>query len=773
MKKESVYIFLFIILAYCVKADATFPNEYKPIEFNDGGNVLFGKGEYAEYLFFVKPYWTLSPSLYYRKDFKDTTWHALPLGERRYITDAIVGEKSLFLLWTESSDVFVAALDLHILKANNLQKDTSDNKSRFLKVEKLAKPGDLSMNYENRFIDVKRDNSSRSADSDKALFIANGVLYSFSSGEETGSLVKIDENVAGAVLFKSGEYDYASIIDGSAGTYAYFYGNKHLETAGSFNLGSENYFFPLENKIALISGAIEKSNYFYYQLITPGSNSCPGVWLNAKGSCIKINNDKLGQKIFYITGGKNGYFLERIDFSAGTVTKKDRCLLPVHLFEPMALCIDSAYAYAIFRNGLAVISFDCQLLSSDYYSFGEVLVGDISIQDRGKFLVINGNKASVIFSRTENKSWLLRLIWQNYWYYLVVFIVLLLFAILYKMFKSHKRKLSILLDLPSLGIVFFIDRSGKLTEANIAGKKFLNIGLGSPIGKSFQYYCLDDSSKILLEYVNDAFKEKEQVTRKLSVTENGETKELSVKIMTMKNLAGNFKGLIVTILDITEVLERKRLSYWAHLAHDMQTNIAAIKINAEELDLVQEDNIKKQSIIIRQSAILNQRVRDIVTVGRSEAITKELYDSESICEAVKMEFDWSRRSNISFNIEAQKFKAACDKPVLVRAIRNAVENAIRAINVSEGRIVLSCRSDLRYAYFLIKDNGPGIDEETKSKILKPYFTTSRKEGGSGIGTMIMQHAIELHGGDISIESEKGKGTEVIFRIPNNLRNNKR
>jgi signal transduction histidine kinase len=58
-----------------------------------------------------------------------------------------------------------------------------------------------------------------------------------------------------------------------------------------------------------------------------------------------------------------------------------------------------------------------------------------------------------------------------------------------------------------------------------------------------------------------------------------------------------------------------------------------------------------------------------------------------------------------------------------------------------------------------------MDEQTRKKILQPYFTTSGGKGGSGIGTMIMQQVLELHGGSITIQSEKGTGTEIIFSLP--------
>lgn len=765
MKKAGLHIFFFIVAVVPLFGEARFPNEYKPLEFHDGGRVLCGKGDFSEYLFLVKPFWTLSPSLYYRENLKDSTWRSVALDHRRYINDAILTKDNIFLLWTDGATPYLGVLDLHTFFDISGKQENPIDVNRYLTITKIDEATNIESDYENQFFGVK---------SSKAIFSANGTLYKATISKSGINIEKIDENIAGAVVFETGKYDFAGIIDAGDDAYAYFYGDPQVEIAGAFDLGSENYFYPLDNKIAFLSGALEKSNYFYYQLIMPGSTPYPGIWINAKGACIKVIAEKSEQRIFFISGGKRGYLLERIDISAGVVTNREFCLLPENLFEAMALCIDSANVYAIFRNGMAVVSHDCRILASDYYSFGETINGKIQVSNNGKILSVNGSRASILFSFKENKLWMLQTIWESSGNYFLALFVLIVIFILYQRIRSLKHKLTTALDIPSLGIVFFIDRSGKLTDTNPAGKRFLNISDGSPLGKSFQYYCSDDSSRNVLEYVNQSFPEKETVSRKLAVTDsNGEARELSLKIIPLKNLAGNFKGFIVTAVDITEEIERKRLSYWAHLAHDMQTTIAAIKINAEELSLQSSDNLKKQSIIIRQAAILTQRVRDIVTVGRSDAITKELHDSESICNAVKMEFDWSRYPNIVFEIQSDKFKAACDKPVFIRAIRNAVENAIKAIKDKDGKIILSCRSELRYAFFSVKDNGPGLNEETKSKILKPYFTTSRKEGGSGIGTMIMQHALELHGGDISVESEKGKGTEVIFKIPNNLRDSKK
>ena len=63
----------------------------------------------------------------------------------------------------------------------------------------------------------------------------------------------------------------------------------------------------------------------------------------------------------------------------------------------------------------------------------------------------------------------------------------------------------------------------------------------------------------------------------------------------------------------------------------------------------------------------------------------------------------------------------------------------------------------------IRDNGPGIPPEVQDRIFVPFFTT--KKSGTGIGLPIAQKIVHAHGGVLDMESEVGKGTEFIIKIP--------
>jgi signal transduction histidine kinase len=62
-----------------------------------------------------------------------------------------------------------------------------------------------------------------------------------------------------------------------------------------------------------------------------------------------------------------------------------------------------------------------------------------------------------------------------------------------------------------------------------------------------------------------------------------------------------------------------------------------------------------------------------------------------------------------------------------------------------------------------QDSGPGMDDETRSKVFEPFYTT--KATGTGLGLAIVRQAVEAHGGSIAVESRPGAGATFRIRIP--------
>jgi len=105
-----------------------------------------------------------------------------------------------------------------------------------------------------------------------------------------------------------------------------------------------------------------------------------------------------------------------------------------------------------------------------------------------------------------------------------------------------------------------------------------------------------------------------------------------------------------------------------------------------------------------------------------------------------------------------------------RSLLNLVTNAIDActdINSNHGsdKVILRSRKTKGWAVeYQVEDNGCGMDEETKSKVFQSFFSTKGTRG-TGLGLMITKKIIDEHDGYIKLESEAGKGTKLIIRLP--------
>ena len=64
----------------------------------------------------------------------------------------------------------------------------------------------------------------------------------------------------------------------------------------------------------------------------------------------------------------------------------------------------------------------------------------------------------------------------------------------------------------------------------------------------------------------------------------------------------------------------------------------------------------------------------------------------------------------------------------------------------------------------VEDNGPGISEEMKDKIMQPFFTTKKGTAGTGLGLSITNDIIKAHGGNLTVKSSLGEGSVFIVKL---------
>jgi signal transduction histidine kinase len=83
----------------------------------------------------------------------------------------------------------------------------------------------------------------------------------------------------------------------------------------------------------------------------------------------------------------------------------------------------------------------------------------------------------------------------------------------------------------------------------------------------------------------------------------------------------------------------------------------------------------------------------------------------------------------------------------------------------EPRLKVATKLENNRMWISIEDNGSGIPEDIKDKILQPFFTTKKGTEGTGLGLSISHDIVKAHGGELSVETTKGVGTTFSIQIP--------
>jgi signal transduction histidine kinase len=124
------------------------------------------------------------------------------------------------------------------------------------------------------------------------------------------------------------------------------------------------------------------------------------------------------------------------------------------------------------------------------------------------------------------------------------------------------------------------------------------------------------------------------------------------------------------------------------------------------------------------------------------------------------------RGRLQYEGAAELPRVRIDATELSQICINVVANAAQALLARDqrgGRVVIHAAVDGKLVRFTVTDDGPGMSEETLKRVGTPFFST--REGGTGLGVAQSRRLVARAGGELSIKSQLGEGTSVIFTIP--------
>ena len=103
-----------------------------------------------------------------------------------------------------------------------------------------------------------------------------------------------------------------------------------------------------------------------------------------------------------------------------------------------------------------------------------------------------------------------------------------------------------------------------------------------------------------------------------------------------------------------------------------------------------------------------------------------------------------------------------DYSMLKRVLSYLVHNAVQAMP-NGGKLTIRAYQTGKHMVFSVEDTGVGIPEDVKPKLFQPMFTTKAK--GQGLGLTVVKRLVEALNGEITFESQEGKGTKFIVQLP--------
>jgi two-component system nitrogen regulation sensor histidine kinase NtrY len=242
---------------------------------------------------------------------------------------------------------------------------------------------------------------------------------------------------------------------------------------------------------------------------------------------------------------------------------------------------------------------------------------------------------------------------------------------------------------------------------------------------------------------------------------------------------GDPEALLV-VEDATEILRGQRLEAWAEMArmiaHEIKNPLTPIRLSAEHMREVRAsaperfDEVFERCTtnILQQVEDLRQIASEFSTYSRIPKLDPREGDLVAAVGRVVQGYQASPPPGVEIRYETELtgLRARFDDRLLSRAVRNLLENAVRASG-GAGEVVVSLGAGGGAARIAVADRGPGVPADLLPRIFDPYFSTH--DSGTGLGLPIARRIVEEHGGTITARNREpsaaGGGLEVTITMP--------
>ena len=325
-------------------------------------------------------------------------------------------------------------------------------------------------------------------------------------------------------------------------------------------------------------------------------------------------------------------------------------------------------------------------------------------------------------------------------FFLLSFTILLLFSIIYFMYRTgrfaFRTPLALILFITFFSIVF-----GTLLS-RYASKRFIHA----------------------IESISDASKEVAKGNFNVYLDEEQYISEI-------KTMSQNFNKMVLELNQLDSISQ----NFVNSVSHEFKTPVSAIEGYAT---LLQNKNLNKEEInvyterILYNSARLTSLVTNVLELSKLDhqdiSIQKHTFSlDEQIREVIlSLESYWVDK-NIKLCLDLKHVNYYGSENLFYIVWENLISNVIK-FSYLNGTIYVDLYQEEEMVTVKIKDEGIGIKKENQSKIFDRFYQEEKSQTiqGNGLGLSLVKRVIDLHEGSIQVQSEPKKGTEFIIKLKN-------
>jgi signal transduction histidine kinase len=210
-------------------------------------------------------------------------------------------------------------------------------------------------------------------------------------------------------------------------------------------------------------------------------------------------------------------------------------------------------------------------------------------------------------------------------------------------------------------------------------------------------------------------------------------------------------------------------AFAGRVAHDIRNPLMVIHLASDQLSAIVPPNARSADLLQRGVRRMETLVEDLLTLSRVEGQVRGSCDPARV--AAQIQEDFAARfegAKGQLRVAVTPAAVSCSEGLLQQVLTNLTENAMKyqrpdatpEVEISGGAV--DDRYDLR-----VSDNGLGMSKDDAGRVFEPFYRSPRTQElpGTGLGLSIVNRVVQASGGSLSVETELGRGSTFIVRLP--------